>query len=67
MEKFGLLNLLKAIDGLKGSTVEPTEAVSPEERKPIAVKKEPNADIPNFMYETLVRHEAMSNRLKNKK
>lgn len=69
MEKFALLNLLKAIDGLQnGNSEEPnaqTEEikVTPAPQPPQA----PQADMPNFIYETLMRHEAMSNRLKRKR
>ena len=75
MEKFALLNLLKAIDGLNGlksddSDPSPAADVHREEKAEAAdtaPKKTASPELPNFMYETLVRHEAMSNRLRNKR
>ena len=66
MEKFGLLNLLKAIDGLNAADkqadgVQPPAKNSPPEEEP------PQNRLPNVVYEKLLVHEAMSNRLKNKK
>lgn len=67
LEKFGLLNLLKAIDGLKSAPTAEKEPSAPADNPPQESVQAQNADLPNFMYETLVRHEQMSNRLHNKK
>ncbi len=66
MEKFALLNLLKAIDGL-GKDTKPTE--EPAAGRPADAAQPPRAreELPNFMYEQLLRHEAVSNRLKNRR
>ena len=76
MEKFALLNLLKAIDGLKNAQKSQNAAAEPPVPPPPAAA--PNAEnsdgsvpitgnMPNLMYETLMRHEQMSNRIRNKK
>ena len=70
MEKFALLNLLKAIDGLKSVPGEQNEGATPPSTPHSAQPKQPANDggeLPNFMYEALLRHEATSNRIKNKK
>ncbi len=71
MEKFALLNLLKAIDGLKSAQKEQrAEPKAPSAPPPEASHAAPQtnaATMPNIMYEALVRHEQISNRLKNKK
>lgn len=68
LEKFAILNLLKAIDGLKGlSATEKEQTPPPAEpvQSPPATQK--NSEMPNIMYEALVRHERVSNRLRNRK
>lgn len=72
MEKFALLNLLKAIDGLKRTPNEQNNAAeTPPARTQSAEKPEQiepqGAEIPNIMYETLMRHEQLSNRIRNRK
>ena len=97
MEKFALLNLLKAIDGLKNAqpsqngsspppsftASEPAPAapnappVSPSPPVPSPPVPSPHYEtdgynpngqkLPNIMYETLVRHEQISYRIKNKR
>lgn len=71
MEKFALLNLLKAIDGLSKAQ----NGKTPAENAPAEPRKE-NADPPpapqsadgqNLMYSALVRHETISNRLRAQK
>ena len=68
MEKFALLNLFKAIDGLKslsnGEKETPPTAPPPTQEAP---KTNQTGDLPNIMYEALVRHEIVSNRIRNKK
>lgn len=66
MEKFGLLNLLKAIDGLNAAQKE-TTAPSPAPEKTAETKRDDAFGAPNVVYEKLLVHEAMSNRLKNKR
>lgn len=68
MEKFALLNLLKALDGLQ----KPQNAEKPQNSTPAEGEKKTPADkdtgeLPNIMYETLIRHESLSNRLKNRR
>ena len=68
MEKFALLNLLKAIDGLKSLSnegKEPATPTPPTAKTDTAAKQ--TAEIPNIMYEALMRHETVSNRLRNKR
>lgn len=73
MEKFALLNLLKVIDGLKkaqngqNAQEETASAPPPPPAEKPAVKETAAGDMPNLMYETLMRHEQISNRIKNKK
>lgn len=72
MEKFALLNLLKVIDGLKNAQTRQNtaaETTPPTAEPPVKHSVSETADnpIPNLMYETLMRHEQISNRLKNKK
>lgn len=70
MEKFALLNLLKAIDGLnkaeKGNDGGKPAEEAAQKPKP-AENIYGDGGLPNFMAEQLLRHEVMSNRLKNKK
>ena len=72
LEKFALLNLLKAIDGLKSlsavekeapSAAAPTQQPTPQQ----APQTTQTVDLPNIMYEALVRHEIVSNRIRNRK
>ncbi len=73
MEKFALLNLLKALDGLKSADADektdkgaaPTAASARPSKTP--TENAQSFEIPNIMYEALMRHETVSNRLKNKK
>lgn len=72
MEKFALLNLLKAIDGLKSAQQTETAAASATPRAdPNAAAKQTDSvqafKTPNFMYEAILRHEQVSNKLKNKR
>ena len=67
MEKFALLNLLKAIDGLKDLPRVENEPPEPTTAAPQKQSDGDGVEIPNFMYEAIVRHEAVSNRLRNKK
>lgn len=69
MEKFALLNLLKALDGLKSAqkTLNPSAETAAKAPPAEQAVREPAGDMPNLMYETLMRHEQMSNRLRNKK
>ncbi len=93
MEKFALLNLLKAIDSLKNAqpsqngsspppsftasepapaapnapTVSPTTSVSPSPHYETDGYNPNGQKLPNIMYETLVRHEQISYRIKNKR
>ena len=68
LEKFALLNLLKAIDGLKSLTNVENEAPTPAQQPPQAAPQtSQNGDLPNIMYEALVRHEVVSNRIRNRK
>ena len=68
LEKFALLNLLKAIDGLKSLSNGEKETPPPAQPTPqTAPQTTPNGDLPNIMYEALVRHEIVSNRIRNKK
>ena len=63
MEKFALLNLLKALDGLNNNASDAPQPPPPDKKAdPVE-----NGGLPNFMYETLLKHEAVSNRLRNKK
>ena len=69
MEKFALLNLIKAIDGLSGAE---KTASADGERENSSAPAEQNIQgnteqLPNFMYEALLRHEAVSNRIHNRK
>lgn len=72
MEKFALLNLLKAIDGLKNAQpMQNPVSPPPATGSPVAEKAETKTQqpmqMPNIMYETLMRHEQMSNRIHNKR
>lgn len=99
MEKFALLNLFKAIDGLKNgqpsqnasspppsfAASEPAQnspsggtSASPSSLSSALSPASPSAadasgynpgekQMPNIMYETLVRHEQISYRIKNKR
>ena len=72
MEKFALLNLLKAIDGLKNAQPQQNTATPPPPTRSTNSKiseqtEPPHHEMPNIMYETLMRHEQMSNRLRNKR
>ena len=63
MEKFALLNLIKAIDGL--NSVKPAE--KEEAKNPQEENLQPPENTPNVIMEALIRHEKISNRLKNRK
>lgn len=68
LEKFALLNLLKAIDGLKSLSTGEKESPPPAQpTQQTAPQTNQNRDLPNIMYEALVRHEIVSNRIRNKK
>ena len=67
LEKFALLNLLKAIDGLKNLSTAEKEAPPAPPTPQEAPQTNQNGDIPNIMYEALVRHEMVSNRIRNRK
>ncbi len=79
MEKFALLNLLKAIDGLQGaksagarepSSSPAANAPSPNERSSADgkyINDGSNSGDGNLLYSTLMRHEEISNRLRRKK
>ena len=66
MEKFALLNLLKALDGLK-NLPEGDAAGKQTTAPPTRNDKTAEKNTPNIMFETLMRHEQVSNRLKNKR
>ena len=67
LEKFALLNLLKALDGIKNLSGGENGNKSAENSPtaPDAPKRQDQP--PNILYETLVKHEQVSNRLKNKR
>lgn len=68
LEKFAILNILKAIDGLKGlSATEKEQSPPPDEPVQSSASDKKTGEMPNIMYETLMRHEAVSNRLRNKR
>lgn len=68
MEKFALLNLLKAIDGLKNLSGGEKEPPPPAPQPPQgASSASQNTAMPNIMYEAMMRHEAVSNRIRNRK
>ena len=68
LEKFALLNLLKAIDGLKSISNTEKETSTPASPPPQeTTQTNKNGDLPNIMYEALMRHEIVSNRIRNKK
>ena len=67
LEKFALLNLLKAIDGLQREKTAENAPSAPSNQPPVPEQQTKKEDMPNFMYETLLRHETISNRLKNRK
>lgn len=76
MEKFALLNLLSALNSLapkqsegQPSPTETTEAASAPYDAPrkSAPAENPPAPYPNVMASVLERHEAISNRIKNKR
>lgn len=66
MEKFGLLNLLKAIDGLNAAAKDTNGAPQPDKTPPASPAPQ-KIEIPNIMYAQILKHEQMSNRLKNKR
>lgn len=66
LEKFAILNLLKAIDSLKSPPIEEKEPSAPSATPPPAPKTA-SPEMPNIMYEALMRHETVSNRLRNRK
>lgn len=71
MEKFGLLNLLKALETLtpKNNTTsagQPDAETPPPAAKPAAPAPEPEPDLEhNVMFKVLSRHEQTANRIKN--
>lgn len=67
LEKFAILNLLKAIDGLKSLSAEEKAPSPPPATATPSATEQKNGDIPNIMYEALMRHETVSNRLRNRK
>ena len=67
MEKFELLNLLKAIDGLNNVPTDEKEQPSPPSSPSQNPPESVGGEMPNIMYEALLRHETTSNRIKNKK
>jgi len=79
LEKFALLNLLNALNTLasktpaKGATAdsraENAETAADGAQKPVkdTVPAEQTVTYPNVMASVLERHEAISNRIKNKK
>lgn len=74
MEKFGLLNLLKAIQTLSPpagteETADGARAAATERNNPTSSAAPINAEIqvPNVMASVLERHETVSNRIKNRR
>ncbi len=68
LEKFALLNLIKALDGIKNLQSGQKGAADPPPPPPAAAENtDGNRAAPNIMFETLLRHEQVSNRLKNRR
>ncbi len=72
MEKFALLNLLKALETLapKQNSGQNSEQNFDEHKPPVpSAQQKPDSvqtlEIPNVMASVLERHEAISNRIKN--
>lgn len=70
MEKFALLNLLKALQSLsQQNQSQPAAQTAPAEKQPEPATPPPPPEnvYPNVMASVLERHEEISNRLKNKR
>lgn len=66
-EKFALLNLIKALQGFSAPDSTPAESVTEEAPPPAPAVPEANTNGFNAMAIILEKHEALSNRVKNKK
>ena len=73
MEKFGLLNLIKTLDALSSNGKTDADAQNKQPETASADEKSdtktppPKAELPNVMGDMLLRHEQISNRVKNKR
>ena len=66
-EKFALLNIIKALEGLSvkhdGNNAEESPPPRPSETRPSGTEK--TEDVPNVMAKVIERHERISNRVRS--